>query len=85
MSRKIEFIVPTDVSTEFVEAITDRHFENTMTGVTEEDDLIIEVSYDKEDSEIIEELEELLETLIENLAEEDDDSEEEEEEEEDND
>ena len=82
MSRKIEFIVPTDVSTEFVEAITDRHFENTMTGVTEDDDLIIEVSYDKEDSEIIEELEGLLETLIENLEEEEEDNEEEEEEEE---
>ncbi|MBA2612576.1 MAG: hypothetical protein H0U95_11430 [Bacteroidetes bacterium] len=77
--RKIEFEVPTEVFGDFTEKLAETGLNNRVLGKNEDDEIEIEVFYDKEDAKIIDELEEHLEELIENIEEEDDDEEEEDE------
>jgi hypothetical protein len=67
--RKIEFEVPQDVIVDFVEELSERNLTNTITGVKGEDKIVIEVEYEKEESELVDELEE----IFDNLTEEEDD------------
>jgi len=62
--RKVEFNVPTEVITEFAEELTNRDISNSIIGTTEDDEIIIEVSYEKTESEAVDELEEILDKLI---------------------
>ena len=78
--RKVEFCVPSPVMVEFCEEILNSNLNNSITGTTDEDEIIIEIEYGKDESKEVDKLEELLETLCEQLNEE----EEEEENEEDN-
>ena len=61
--RKVEFNVPTEVITEFVDELTNRNVSNSIIGTTENDEIIIEVEYEKTESEAVNELEEILEKL----------------------
>jgi hypothetical protein len=68
--RKAEFYVPKEAMPEFVLEMTDRKLENTISGVSEDDEIIIEVEYEKDDSDDVDELESLLEKLVDKFKEE---------------
>lgn len=82
--RKITFEVPVELISDFTEKLTELGLENSITGKTGEDEIEIEVLYDKEESSEVDELEEYLEELKENLREEETEEENEEEEDHDN-
>jgi len=64
--RKIEFEVPQRIMADFAVEISDRNLTNTITGTTEDKRIIIEIEYDKEESELVDELEEIFDNLMEN-------------------
>lgn len=77
--RKASMEVPADIIGDFTQKLTELGLENALIGTTDEGDIEVEVYYDKDDSELVDELEEYLEELKEQLNEEDDEGEEEEE------
>jgi hypothetical protein len=72
--RKAMFEVPSEVVGEFTEKLTDLELENSIVGKNDNDEIEIEVLYEKNESKQVDELEAFLEELKENL--EDDDEEE---------
>jgi len=81
--RHATFEVPSEVIGDFTERLTEMDLVNTITGKTEDGEIIVQVSYEKEDAEQIDELEEHLENLIDELEESEEEEEEGEDEEED--
>lgn len=77
--RKMEFEVPAEVFGDFTEKLSDTGLDNRVLGKNEDNEIEIEVYYDKSDTTLIDELEDYLEDLKEELE----NSEEEEEESED--
>jgi hypothetical protein len=61
--RKVEFNVPSDAMVEFAEELANRNLSNTITGTTDDDEIIIEVEYDKSENDDVDSLEEILENL----------------------
>lgn len=78
--RKTEFEVPTEVFGAFTEKLSETGLDNRVLGKNEDDEIEIEVYYEKEDNDQIDELEEFLEALKEELenSEEDEENEEDE-------
>lgn len=68
--RKAEFKVPQDIVVEFCQELTDHSLTNEVTGTTDENEIIVEVSYDKEKSKEVDELETHLANLCEELEDE---------------
>ena len=68
--RKAEFKVPQDVMVEFCQELTDHSLTNEITGITDENEIIIEVGYDKEETKEVDELETHLTNLCEELEDE---------------
>ena len=68
--RKAEFTVPQEVVVEFCQELTEHHLTNEITGTTEDNELVIEVAYEKEESKEVDELESHLDNLIEQIEEE---------------
>jgi hypothetical protein len=56
-----EFYVPLDSMVEFAEMLDEKEISNIIIGVSEDDEIIITVSYDKSEREAILDLEDLLE------------------------
>jgi hypothetical protein len=83
--RRIIFEVPQEVIGDFTEKLTELELENSIVGKTENGKIEIEVSYEKSESDQVDELEEYLGELIDNLDEEEDEDGNEEEEDEDED
>lgn len=71
--RKAMFVVPSEVIGEFTEKLTDLELENSIVGKTDEDEIEIEVLYEKNESKQVDELETFLEELQNGIEEEDDD------------
>ncbi|MGZ4049795.1 MAG: hypothetical protein ACXVPU_16410 [Bacteroidia bacterium] len=67
--RTVQFNVHTEVITEFVEAMTSRNLSNSVEGTTEEGEIIIEIEYEKKESDEVDELEEILEKLTDEIEE----------------
>lgn len=63
MNRKAEFSVPTDLLTEFVEEMTTRSLKATITGTNEEEDVLLELEYEKDETSEVDDLEKFLERL----------------------
>jgi hypothetical protein len=63
MQRKAEFFVPTDLLHEFVEEMTSRNLKATITGTNEDEEVVLEMEYDKEDTSEIDDLETVLTRL----------------------
>ena len=63
--RKAEFEVPQEAMTEFADELVSRNLSNTVTGTTEDGEIIIEVEYDKDESDEVDELESILEKILE--------------------
>ncbi|MBI4945270.1 MAG: hypothetical protein HY840_02580, partial [Bacteroidetes bacterium] len=62
--RKAEFEVPQEAMTEFADELVSRNLNNTVTGTTEDGEIIIEVEYDKDESDEVDELESILEKIL---------------------
>ena len=71
--RKAEFNVPSEVMAEFAEAMAESNLSNTINGTTKDGEIIIEVEYDKDEANEVDELEAVLEKLRGELEEEEDD------------
>jgi len=56
-----EFTVSADLIVEFAEQLADSELVHAITGVTEDEEIIIEVDYEKEDRQKVFELLEMLE------------------------
>lgn len=76
--RKAEFMVPAELMPKFTEELVSTKLDNQLTGVTEDDDIVIEVEYEQEETEAVDELEEFLNDLIEESKEEEEEDPEEE-------
>lgn len=76
--RKVEFEVPAEVFSAFTEKLTETGLDNRVLGKTEDDEIEIEVYYEKDDAGLIDELEEHLEELKEGLESEEEEEEEDE-------
>ena len=61
--RKAEFAVPSDVMVDFVNEMTERELDNTIVGTSEDDEILVEVLYEKDETKVIDELEAILENL----------------------
>lgn len=68
--RKAEFIVPQEAVVEFCQELTEHSLTNEIKAVTEDDELVIEVSYEREETKEIDELEAHLASLCEEMEEE---------------
>ena len=71
--RTVKVEVPVDVMLEFAEKLSSTDFEHQITGTTEDDEVEIEIFYEKHESDAIDELEEYLQELIDNIEEEEED------------
>ena len=65
--RKAEFTVPQEVAVEFCEELVNHSLTNEVTGTTEDNELVIEVSYEKDESREVDELESHLAELCDGL------------------
>jgi hypothetical protein len=63
--RTKEFEVPSDFITEFAEALAEHELTNEINGVNEEGDILIEVSYEKQERANVFTLSELLDDYYE--------------------
>lgn len=71
--RHVTFEVPAEVIGDFTEKLTEFELENAIVGKNEDGEILIEVLYDKSESEEIDALEEYLEELVDELEDEDED------------
>lgn len=60
---KVEFYVPSPVMVEFCDEIINSNLSNSIVATTDEDEIVIEVEFSKNESKAVDKLEELLETL----------------------
>ncbi len=67
--RKANFEVPAEVIGGFSEKMLELGLNNSITGRTENDEIEIEVLYEKDESDQVDELEEYLDELISELEE----------------
>jgi predicted CopG family antitoxin len=74
--RKAIFEVPSEVIGEFTEKLTDLELENSIVGKNDEEEIEIEVLYEKDESKQVDELEAFLEELKEDFENSDEDDEE---------
>lgn len=71
--RKIEFEVPTEVFGDFAEKLAESDLDNRVLGRNEDDEIEIEVYYEKSEARLVDDLEEYVEELKEQLEKEDQD------------
>jgi hypothetical protein len=76
--RKASFEVPAEVIGDFIEKMTELELRNTILGKNEDDEIEVEVHYDKEEASDVDELESYLEELIEQLPDEEEEEDEDE-------
>ena len=59
---KTEFNVPADSIIEFAEILTENELENEIIGTTDDNELVVAVHFEKSQFDIVEQLEELVES-----------------------
>ena len=74
--RTAEFAVPSEVMAEFATEMAERELDNKVVGTTEDEEILVEVMYEKEETKAVDELEEILDGLREQIEEEDDEDDE---------
>jgi hypothetical protein len=67
--RKAEFNVPSEVMVEFAEALENHALTGVIIGKTEDDEIAIEVEYEKSETKFVDEIEETLMELCSQLEE----------------
>ncbi len=73
--RKAEFAVPSEVMAEFANEMAERELDNKVVGTSEDDEILVEVTYEKEETKSVDELEAILDNLREQIEEEDEEDE----------
>jgi len=76
--RKAEFEVPSVVMAEFAEEMASRDLDNKVIGTNEDNEIVVEVNYEREESKSVDELEKILDNLREQMEEEEEEEEEDE-------
>lgn len=76
--RKAEFEVPSEVMAEFAEEMASRDLDNKVIGTNEDNEIVVEVNYEREESKSVDELEKILDNLREQMEEEEEEEEEDE-------
>lgn len=71
--RTATFEVPPDIFGDFTEKLTELELSNTITGRTEDGEIMVKVQYEKDESDQVDELEEHLADLIGETDEDDED------------
>lgn len=61
MSRTITLEVPLQLIGDFTEKLIEQELENSISGKNEDDEILIEILYEKEETSAIDELEQFLE------------------------
>lgn len=74
--RKAEFEVPSEVMAEFTDEMVSRDLDNKVTGTNEDNEILVEVIYEKEESKSVDELEKILDNLREQMEEEEEEEDE---------
>lgn len=74
--RKAEFAVPSEVMAEFANEMAERDLDNKVVGTSEDDEILVEVSYEKEETQVVDELEAILDNLREQVEDEDEEEDE---------
>jgi hypothetical protein len=69
--RKAEFLIPSEAMVEFTDEMANRDLAGTVSGTTDEDEIILEVEYEKDESDQVDELEAILDKLKEQIEEDD--------------
>jgi hypothetical protein len=62
--RKIEFYVPEKIMADFAEELSSSMLPNKIMGKTDDNKIIIEVKYEKDESEMVDGMEDYLDELI---------------------
>lgn len=75
--RKAEFEVPSEVMAEFAEEMASRDLDNKVIGTNEDNEIVVEVNYKREESKSVDELEKILDNLREQIEEEEEEEEDE--------
>lgn len=75
--RKATFEVPSEVIGDFTEKMTELELDNSIVGRTADDEIEVEVIYEKNESDQVDELEAYLEELKDGLDEEEEEEEDE--------
>ena len=70
--RKAEFAVPSEVMAEFANEMAERDLDNKVVGTSEDDEILVEVSYEKEETQVVDELEAILDNLREQVEDDED-------------
>ena len=65
--RKAEFAVPSEVMAEFANELAERDLDNKVVGTSEDDEILVEISYEKEETQVVDELEAILDNLREQV------------------
>lgn len=71
--RKAEFEVPSEVMAEFATEMAERDLDNKVVGTTEDGEILVEILYEKEETKVVDELEEILDNLREQMEDEEED------------
>ncbi len=74
--RKAEFEVPSEVMAEFAEEMASRDLDNKVIGTNEDNEIVVEVNYEREESKSVDELEKILDNLREQMEEEEEEEDE---------
>ena len=74
--RKAEFELPSEVMAEFADEMASRDLDNKVVGTNEDNEIVVEVNYEKEESKSVDELEKILDNLREQIEEESEEEEE---------
>ena len=77
--RKAEFAVPSEVMAEFAEKLATQDLDNKIVGTNDDYEVLVEVEYERDQSEEIDELEEYLNSLREQIEDEEEEEEDEDE------
>lgn len=75
--RKAEFAVPSEVMAEFAEKLATQDLDNKIVGTNDDYEVLVEVEYERDQSEEIDELEEYLNSLREQIEDEEEEEEDE--------
>jgi capsular polysaccharide biosynthesis protein len=74
--RKAEFEVPSEVMAEFAEEMASRDLDNKVIGTNDDNEIVVEVNYEREESKSVDELEKILDNLREQIEEEEEEEDE---------
>lgn len=75
--RTAQFEVPAEIMADFSEKLNELELQNSIEGKTEDGDILVEVYYSRDEAGAVDELEEYLESLVDDLEDEEEEDDEE--------